>query len=480
MGKIESASGTPLSKTDLDLLVEGGEVVTETGRRGLDIGIVGGRVVTLSEPGTLRQARDRIDASGLHVLPGLVDAHVHVNLKMGEYTTLDGFREASAAAAHGGTTTMVDFAVPYGDETPEEAINRRVDEATANSYIDFSFHPTVARKVDSRVLEQVPRLVERGFPAFKAFTVYRDTVMVSLGDLRELMFALATHQALVFVHAETAAIIEHEVSAHIARGQTTPEFHFRSRPTVAEIDTVQSVVGLVRETGCPVCFVHLSCAGSVAVVSAARREGLPVFGETCPQYLVLDPAGYEGEHGELLVCSPPVRGGEHSEALWRSLEAGVLHTVNTDHCCYSGAQKREHRDFFPDLPNGLPGIETRLRLMLHFGYHERKMPLEQIVTLTSANPARLTGLYPRKGTIEVGADADLVLVDLDREGVIRAEHLHMATDYTPYEGLRYRGDVIKTICRGQVVVEGGNLTGGSGHGALIPGHLGANEWRGWR
>lgn len=460
-----------MSKSTLDLVIAGGEVVTELGRRPIDIGVMGGRVAMLGAPGTLADSHERVDAKGLIVMPGLVDAHVHVNLKLGEYTTRDTFRQATVAAAHGGTTTIVEFAIPYGEETPLDAINRRVEEATGNSFVDFSFHPTVSGTVDARVLEQIPELIERGFPALKAFTVYRDTVMVSLGDVRELMFALKRHGGLLFVHAETAAIIEREIAELVRRGETTPAYHPRSRPAIAEADTVQSVIGLVRESGCSVCFVHLSTAEAAGLVADARREGLPVFGETCPQYLVLDPAGYSGERGELLVCSPPVREAVHREALWHALEKGHLQTLNTDHCCYDSGQKAEHRDFFPALPNGLPGVETRLRLMLYFGHHQRKMPLEQIVRLTSANPARLTGLYPRKGAIEIGADADFVLVDLNREGVISSAELHMATDYTPFEGLPYRGDVVKTISRGRVLVDEGQLVESADHGALIQGRL---------
>lgn len=451
----------------LDLTVEGGRVVTESGVLAADIGVEDGRIAAIARPGALPLARRRIEASGLHVLPGLVDAHVHVNLELGEFTTRDSFGEATLAAAHGGTTTIVDFAIPKPGESPREAIERRKQEAAGDCYVDYSFHVTVARGLPDSVLSEVPALIAEGFPTFKVFTVYRDLVMVELGDVRALMAQLARHGGLILVHAESATIIERAIAEHVARGETSPAFHPVSRPPIAELDTIRSVIGFAEETRCPVFFVHLSTAGSPGLLAEARSRGLPVFGETCPQYLVLDESLYGGEDGERFVCSPPLRAAGARQALWRGLAEGSLQMVNTDHCCYDTTQKAVHRGYFPAIPNGLPGVETRLRLLLTDGYAAGRLDLPRIVQVAAANPARMLGLYPRKGTIQVGTDADLVLVDLDKRGTITATELHMKTDYTPYEGLPYRGDAVMTICRGEVVVERGQATGRPGHGQLV-------------
>jgi dihydropyrimidinase len=451
----------------LDLVISGGTLVTEDASLTADLGVLDGRIALIGERGSLPRAREVLDASGLQVLPGLVDAHVHVALPLGEFTTRDGFAEASLAAAFGGVTTIVDFAIPNQHETPRAALDRRQEEAAAQCFVDYAFHATVARAVPDEVLEDVPRLIAEGFPSFKAFTVYRDLVMVEPADVLELMRVLGSHGGLLLVHAETASIIERRIARYVAAAQTSPEFHPLSRPAIAETDTVRSVIGFVEETGCPACFVHLSTAGSVRLLAEARSRGLPVYGETCPQYLLLDAALYSGQHGERYICSPPVRGASEREALWDGLGRGHVQMVNTDHCCYDSQQKAVHRDYFPAAPNGLPGVETRLRLMLTEGYHAGRFTLNRLVQLVSSNPARVVGSYPTKGAIAVGSDADLVLVNLGKRGTIRSAELHMATDYTPYEGRDYRGDVVATISRGHVVVRNGRAVGSPGHGRLL-------------
>jgi dihydropyrimidinase len=451
----------------LDLVVEGGELVTDAGVQRADIGIAEGRVALLGAPGTLPLAAETIDARGRHILPGLVDGHVHVALSLGEFTTRDGFAEASGAAAFGGTTTIIDFAIPLSHETPATALERRMEESAGQCYVDYSFHPTVARSVSPEILDQVPVLIEQGFPTFKAFTVYRDLVMVEPGDVLRLMRTLRQHGGLVLVHAETASIIERSIEEYVAAGLTGPQYHAPSRPPIAEVDAIRTVIGFVELTGCPAYIVHMSTAEGPQLLAQARAAGLPIYGETCPQYLLLDECVYAEPDGERFICSPPVRGKMDRDALWRGLRANWLHMVNTDHCCYDTAQKALHRDRFPAVPNGLPGIETRLRLLLTEGLHAGRLTLPRIVELASTNPARLLGLYPRKGTIAIGSDADLVLVDLDREGTIRAADLHMATDYTPYEGRPVKGEVVTTISRGRVVVSEGRLLGDPGHGVLL-------------
>jgi dihydropyrimidinase len=442
-------------------------VVGEAGVQRADLGIAGGRIAAIAAPGTLPEAAETVDAEGLHVLPGLVDAHVHVALPLGEFTTRDSFAEATAAAAHGGTTTIVDFAIPLAQETPADALERRMEESAGQCHVDYTFHATVARSVSPRVLEQVPVLVEQGFPTFKAFTVYRDLVMVEPGDVLRLMRTLGPLGGLVLVHAESASIVERSIEDHLAAGLTLPRHHPSSRPPIAEIDAVRTVIGFVELTGCPAYIVHMSTAEGPRLIAEARAAGLPVFGETCPQYLVLDESLYSGENGERFVCSPPIRGARERQALWEGVATSRLQMVNTDHCCYDTGQKALHRDHFPAIPNGLPGVETRLRLLLTEGVHAGRVTLPRLVQLACANPARLTGLYPRKGTIAVGSDADLALVDLNREGAIRAGELHMATDYTPYEGMPFKGDLVATISRGRVVVRDGELLGPRGHGELL-------------
>jgi len=449
-----------------DLVIRGGTVVTPETTAELDVGVRDGTVTDLSVPGSLPDGETTVDATGRYVLPGLVDAHVHVGVELGEFTTLDDFRAATRAAVVGGTTTVVPFAIPDPDETPLVAFERRRDAAGGEVYADYALHGCVTDASDE-TLAQLPTLVERGAASVKAFMVYADRLKLTHGELRDVMGAVADAGGLLLVHAEDDEVISRLVDEHVARGECDFSAHPDTHPPVSETTAMWTVAELVAETACPTYVVHVSTAGARAVLASARERDLPLLAETCPHYLSLAREVYDRPDGERFVCSPPIRAGEHADALWELLRDGLVQTVNSDHCCYDAAQKARHRDDVTRMPNGLPGVETRNAVLYADAVATGRRSIEAFVALTSTNAAKMLGLYPRKGAVAVGADADLVVFDPDDERTLRAADLHMATDYTPFEGHQLRGGPVVTVVGGDVVVHDGELVG-EPTGSFVP------------
>jgi dihydropyrimidinase len=451
----------------LDLVVRNGTVVLADATLEMDIGVLGGKVASLGQAGQPMDAREEIDASGLYIFPGFIDAHVHVNMPLGEFVTNDKSPDATRAAAHGGTTTIVDFAIPNPEESPLEALERKLTEAEGNAYVDYSFHGCLVR-ADEESIRQVPQLIERGIGTVKMFMVYKDRLMLSSGEIRTVMEKLVEHGGTALIHAEDPGIIDHLVDREAATGTGSPLAHLRAHPNSSEVTAMWTIATLVEETGCRTYFVHVSAGEARGVLRYALEKGLPLQAETCPHYLSLASELYEGVDGRNYVCSPPLRSGADAGALWSLIEEGLIQVVNSDHCGYDTEQKSRHPDDFTKIPNGLPGVETKNIVLFSEGVGSGRLTPQEFVALTSTNMARMLDVYPAKGTVKIGSDADLVLFDPDETWTMRAEDMHMRTDYSPFENFQIRGRPKTTIVRGKVVVRDGELVGSTDHGRFVP------------
>jgi dihydropyrimidinase len=451
--------------TQLELVLKNGTVVTPAGTRRADVGIREGRIAAL-EPGL--EARENLDATGLLVLPGAVDPHVHLQMPAGSTLSSDDWETGTRAAAHGGTTTVIDFVEPEPDEPLLEALAARRAEAEGRAVIDYGLHMTLAR-TDAPTLEAVPEVVAAGVTSFKTYTTY-EGFRLDDAALLEALSTVAATGGLTLVHAESDAITQRETARLLAAGQTAPRYHPLSRPAVAEAEAVQRVLALAEVAGAPVYIVHVSTARAAAALAAAQVRGQEAYGETCPQYLLLTAAEYgrPGFEGAKFVCSPPLRSATDGEALWQALGRGTLQTLGTDHCPFNyEGQKDLGRDAFDRIPGGLPSIEARLALLYTFGVRAGRLSLERWVELCAGAPARLFGLFPRKGALQVGADADVVLFDPEKRVTLTQALLHERVDYTPYEGLNLQGYPVTTLVHGQVIVREGQFVGDRGGGRFL-------------
>jgi dihydropyrimidinase len=450
-----------------DLVVRNGLLVTAGDTFQADIGISAGVITAL---GQNLSGDEQLDASGKLVLPGAVDPHVHLEMPAGPVTSSDNWETGTIAAACGGVTTVLDFIEPETDQTLLQAYQARRTLAEGQAVIDFGLHMTLSR-ADRETLAQIPGIVAAGMPSFKTYTTY-EGLRLSDEELLAAMLAVKAAGGMVMVHAENHAIIEYKKQELISTGQLSPHFHPLSRPASAEAEAIQRVLAFGETSGALIYIVHVSSARGAQEIVQARLRGQAVIGETCPQYLVLTDAEYDrpGFEGAKFVCSPPLRKAADNTALWNALGQGSLQTVGTDHCpfMYKG-QKDLGIDQFTKIPNGIPGIETRLALLYTFGVSAGRISLNQWVQLCCTTPARVFGLYPQKGTLAIGSDADLVIFDPDKKAILSQTMLHEHVDYTPYEGFKVRGYPVITISHGEILVKDGNFLGSKGQGRFLMG-----------
>ncbi len=450
---------------DFDLVIAGGTLITPAEAFSADVGVRAGRIAAL---GQNLAGRRRLDAGGLLVLPGAVDPHVHLAMDAGVTRTSDDWATGTVAAACGGTTTVIDFVEPDLDAPLAPALAARRAEAEAGAVVDFGLHMTL-RSAAPAVLAEVPAILAAGCPSFKTYLTYEGFRLEDAAFLQALT-AVGRAGGLALVHAENHAAIEALRAHYLAAGQTAPRYHGLSRPVSTEAEAVERALALAEVAGCPLYVVHVSTGRGAEAVARARARGQRVIGETCPQYLLLTEAELSrpGFEGAQFVCSPPLRPADNPPALWRHLAAGALSTVGTDHCAffYEG-QKTLGREAFTAIPNGLPGIEARLALLHTFGVRAGRLSLQRWVDVCCAAPARAFGLYPRKGALVPGADADLVLFDPERAVTVARSGLHENTDYTPYAGLALRGYPVLTLARGEVIVQDGQYVGAAGRGRFL-------------
>lgn len=455
-----------------DLLIRGGTVVTADSMGLSDVLIGGGKIVQvgngLETDGTV------IDATGQWVMPGGIDTHTHLDhpIERLGVRTADDFYVGTLAGAYGGVTTIIDFSLQARGESLLKARDRRLGEIQPNSVIDYSFH-TIVTDVNPESIREVETLVESGFPSFKVYMTYGDK-KVGDGDLLILLEELAANGGLAYLHCENDCAVTHLIEKHISRGETGPAFHASSRPVPVEAEATNRAIMLAEVAGAPICIAHVTSKTVAEHLEKARNRGQPVVGETCPQYLVLNDSVYDPDGGfevAKFVCSPPIRAADQVEALWSTVEDGLLQQISSDHAPFHYQdQKTEGRGNFTRIPNGLPGIETRLPLMFTYGVKEGRISPSRFVELTSTNPARIFGMYPNKGSLEVGADADVVIIDPEKQVELDAGCLHSAVDYTPYQGLKVSGFPTMTLSRGEVIVQNGEAVAAKGRGRVVQRH----------
>jgi dihydropyrimidinase len=461
------------------LVVEGGQVVTPEGVVAAEVVVAGEQVAGLVAPGRAGElagpGTTRLDARGMLVLPGGVDVHTHLDMPLGELRSADSFASGTEAAVVGGTTTVVDFCVQPRGQSPLVGLAEWQERAEGRAVCDYGFHAILSDPSEA-ALADLPALVAEGVSSVKVFTAYPGRLYTDDGRILRTMQQAAASGMVCMVHAENGLAIDVLVAQALARGDVGPAAHGTTRPSVLEGEATHRAICLAEVARCPLYVVHLSAAEALAAVRRARRRGQPVFAETCPQYLFLDEGLLGGPGGERFVCSPPLRSEQHQEALWRGLARGDLQTVATDHCPFCLAERAPWVGVdFSKIPNGLPGIEHRLDL-LHQGVVEGRLTLERMVELAASTPARLFGLWPKKGSLLPGADADLVVYDPRARQELSASRHHMAVDYSAYEGMVVTGVVRSVVQRGEVVVHDGRFLGRPGRGRYLPRPAGVLGW----
>lgn len=453
-------------------LVRNGTVVTASDRYDADILVEDGVIRAIGR-GLPQRADTVVDAAGRLVMPGGIDAHTHLDLELDSgVVSADDFLTGTIAAAHGGTTTIVDFPTQARGQGLYEAFDRWRAKAEGKAVVDYGFH-MIVRDVDAAVCREMQQLATAdGVTSFKLFMAYRGALMLDDAALLRVMQQARECGALVCMHAENGDVIDELVRQALARGETAPKYHALTRPPACEGEATGRALTLAAIAGVPLYVVHVTCADAVEKIAAARGRGQEAFGETCPQYLFLSFQDYErpGFEGAKFVMSPPLRDAWHQDRLWHALRANDLQAVSTDHCPFgmdAPPRKRLGEGDFSKIPNGGPGIEDRLMLLWDGGVRTGRLSEHRFVELVSTNPARIFGLWPRKGTIAVGSDADMVIWDTGRRVMLSARTHHMRVDYNLYEGRVVTGAPAMVISRGEVIVEEGQFVGRPGRGQYL-------------
>jgi dihydropyrimidinase len=449
-------------------VIRNGRIVTAVDDYHADILIEDGTIAMIAKS-IDAEADVSIDAKGRLVIPGGIDPHTHMELPFGGTSASDDFRTGTVAAAHGGTTTIIDFAVQSKGQSLNEALDVWFAKAEGKTAIDYGFHLICTDLPDAR-LPEIHGLIDQGVSSFKLFMAYPGVFLVDDATIYKAMKTAGERGGLICMHAENGVIIDAIVKQALAEGKTAPKYHALTRPTKAEAEGVHRAIAIADIAHTPVYIVHLSSSDALDEVTRARDMGVPAFAETCPQYLFLDYSVYEqpGFEGAKWVMTPPIREKWNQEKLWRGLQFNDLQVISTDHCPFCFKEQKElGRDDFSKIPNGGPGVEHRMSLIYNGGVVGGRISLNRFVEITSTAAAKIFGLFPRKGTIAVGSDADIVIFDPNEEMTISAATHHMNVDYSCYEGMKVRGVAKTVISRGEVVIDEGKYVGRDGRGEFL-------------
>jgi dihydropyrimidinase len=452
-----------------DTIIRNGTIVTATDTYAADIGIAGGRISAIGAGLPAENAQRVVDARGLLVIPGGIDVHTHLDMPFGGTKSADDFESGTIAAAYGGTTTLIDFAIQYKGQTLRHALDIWMKKAEGKATIDYAFH-CIITDIEGAQLDELKAFVREGVPSFKLFMAYPGVFMLDDASIFKTMNAAADCGGMICMHAENGGAIDVIVQRALAEGKRSPKYHALTRPTTAEAEATNRAIALAEIAGTPVYIVHLSCNEALEKVREARDRGLRVYAETCPQYLYLslDDMNAPGFESAKYVFTPPLREKWHQEKLWQGLAKDDLQVVSTDHCPFCMKEQKElGKDDFTKIPNGGPGIEHRLSLVYSGGVHGGKFSANRFVQLVSTAPAKLFGLYPRKGTIAVGSDADLVIFDANEQQTISVATHHMNVDYSMFEGTRVKGVTKTVLSRGNVIIDNGKFVGRAGAGQFL-------------
>ncbi len=453
-------------------IIRNGTVVTAVDQYKGDVLIEDERIALIGSSLADIQSDAVIDAAGKYVLPGGIDVHTHLDMPFGGTTSADDFESGTTAAAFGGTTSIVDFAIQYKGQTLHHAWETWLKKAEGKAVIDYGFH-MIMTDLNDQTEQEMDALVRQGVTSFKLFMAYRGVFMLDDGSIFKALLRTGKNGGTICMHAENGDVIDVLVQRALAAGKTAPKYHALTRPARAEAEATHRAIALAEMADVPVYIVHLSAAEALEMVTEARDRGLPAYAETCPQYLFLSYDNYEeqddhGFGGAKYVMSPPLRDKATQAQLWRGLAFNDLQCISTDHCPFCMKEQKElGRGDFSKIPNGAPGIETRMSLVYDGGVRAGRISLNRFVELTSTSPAKIFGLFPRKGTIAPGSDADIVVFDPNRTVTLSAKTLHMKVDYNPYEGRQVTGAADTVISRGRVIIKEGKFVGKPGSGEFL-------------
>ena len=452
-----------------DALILNGTIVTASDTFKADVGIEGGKIVAIGDKLPRDRARKTIDAKGKYVFPGGIDVHTHLDMPFGGTTSSDDFETGTRAAAWGGTTTLIDFAIQGKGQSLRTALDTWHAKARDKAITDYAFHCIVTDLPDAQ-LSEMGAMIKDGVTTFKLFMAYPGVLMLDDGSIFKALQQTAKHGGMVCMHAENGSAIDVIVKQALAEGKTAPKYHALTRPTTAEAEATARAIALAEMAGSPIYIVHLSCNDALEKVREARDRGLPAYAETCPQYLYLSIENFDapGFEGAKYVFTPPLREKWHQDKLWQGLKNDHLSVVSTDHCPFCFKEQKElGKGDFTKIPNGGPGIEHRMSLVYSGGVAAGRFNVNRFVEIVSTTPAKLFGLYPRKGTVAVGSDADIVVFDPNREHTISAKTHHMRVDYSMFEGIKVKGMPDLVMSRGRVLVENNEFNGKPGSGQYL-------------
>ena len=451
----------------MSVLIKNGRVVTSTDDAIADIYIEGETIKAIGK--NLRVNADQeIDASGMLVFPGGIDPHVHLAMPfMGTFSS-DDYETGTRAALFGGTTTVIDFVLQTQGDSLKAALTDWQSRATGTAVGDYSFHMAVTDFNEHTKAEIAQMINEEGITSFKTFMAYKGALMIDDRQMVGLMNEVKKQGGMVTTHATNGDMIDFLVAKHRSEGKLSPLYHYLSQPEVTEAEASERFAHMADYTGCPAYIVHMTCEGALNAIRDAGKRNQQVFGETCIQYLLLDASLYEKDfEGAKWVMSPPLREKKDQAALWAGINQGLLQIVATDHCPFMWEQKQMGKDDFSKIPNGHPAIENRVELLFSEGVQKGKISLQKFVDVTSTNAAKIFGMFPRKGTLNIGSDADIVIFDPNQKHTLSAKTHHMNVDYSGYEGWELTGKVKTVLLRGKVAIDNNECKVEKGNGKFI-------------